>query len=177
MSRPSVYEINRRLVNAAIVECTPYEPGKYRANDIIDKIEAKLPLPDPKVERRKKAESIYSNSKRHYGNPDDDPTVILPGVEFPYEADRIIEDDQGNAAKEKDADGPFLLADLQRTVDKSNEIQQWVHRKTAKLAHYSKWADAQRKKGKPAFDLTWGNCAAETGILREPPPKKLDAAE
>jgi hypothetical protein len=148
--------------------CTPYEPGKYRSEDIIESIENMLPLPDPQSERRKKAEAIYKQSRGHYGNSEEDPTVILPGVEFPYEADRLIEDDEGNAAKEKDADGTFLLADLQRTVDKSNQIQRWVQRKTAKLTHYSKWADTQKKKGRPALDLTWGKCVEETGVLQPP---------
>ena len=85
----------------------------------------------------------------------------MPGVEFPHEPERLIEDDNGNTTKEKDADGPFLRADLQRTEQKRDDIQRWVNIKQLKMAHYEMWALLERGKGRPTLDLVWGNCVEE----------------
>jgi hypothetical protein len=36
----------------------------------------------------------------------------------------------------------------------------------AEAAHMGKWVEAERAKGRPETELTWGNCVRETGILK-----------
>lgn len=39
-----------------------------------------------------------------------------------------------------------------------------VDRRQAEADHHRKWAEAERAKGRPENELTWGNCVRETGI-------------
>lgn len=43
--------------------------------------------------------------------------------------------------------------------------------------HFVKWAQAQQLAGRPALELTFGNCIRETGVLREAPQIEGDDGE
>ena len=46
----------------------------------------------------------------------------------------------------------------------ATEENERLHRE---LAIFEKWDAAERAKGRPASDLTWGNCVRECGLLVE----------
>lgn len=55
---------------------------------------------------------------------------------------------------------------MQRIAEKACQI---AERAQAEYEYHCKWAEAERAKGRPENELTWGNCVRETGILRPNP--------
>ena len=59
-----------------------------------------------------------------------------------------------------------LNADLECERSDLERARRAYERSRREADHMAKWASAERAKGRPESELTWGNCVRETGILR-----------
>jgi hypothetical protein len=48
----------------------------------------------------------------------------------------------------------------------THDTERLARRAEIELAWMGAWADAERAKGRPEGELTWGNCVVETGVLQ-----------
>lgn len=129
---------------------------------------ARLIEVDPDKEKLRKAKEIIANQKKHGGiDPVTAAQLSLPlGDSYAYEPDRLISDDTGRIIENCKATIRFKQADARRAREKVAEQQVWASRKTEESEIFSSWATEQALKGRPALDLTWGNCIAETGLIK-----------
>jgi hypothetical protein len=119
-------------------------------------------------ERLRRAKEIISNKAKPGGvDPAGAAQLFLPGLDpYFYEPDRLVRDDAGRIIENYKATIKFKQADARRARDHAADAQKWASRKTEESEIQSAWATEQALKGRPALDLTWGNCVAETGLLR-----------
>lgn len=90
----------------------------------------------------------------------------LNGDVFPYMPSRLIRDGIGNIVEHSKALAHHLRADWERSKKHRVRVQRWERRKKYTFEHHRQWADKQKKKGRPALDLTWGNCVHETKLAK-----------
>jgi hypothetical protein len=90
----------------------------------------------------------------------------LPGFNeaWDYEPDRLVSDDQGNIIEQSRALPEFKAAETARAEKNVERAVEQLRRKSAENAEFQKWALAQALAGRPALDLTWGNCIRENAL-------------
>lgn len=126
---------------------------------------------DPDAMANQKAAHIIECLTKQPGEDDEDddkPTQLrldLGGEVYGYAPTRLIKDAVGNIIEEDKAPLSFVLDELARSSDNLRRASLWNSRKAKKAAHFQRWVVTQQANGRRVLDLTWGNCARETGIL------------
>lgn len=134
----------------------------------LEQVLASLIEIDTNKEKLRRAKDIIANQKKHGSiDPATATQLVLPlGDSYAYEPDRLVSDGAGRIIENCKATIRFKQADARRSREKVAEQQIWASRKTEESEIFSAWATEQALKGRPALDLTWGNCVAETGLLK-----------
>jgi hypothetical protein len=101
------------------------------------------------------------------GEDDSHLQLNLFGEHYAYNPGRLVKDSAGNIIEEDKATLSFLLAELARSSENVARATKWNSRKARKAAFFQQWVQAEMAKGRKVLELTWGNCAKETGIITE----------
>lgn len=126
--------------------------------------------PDKMAERQ--AAAIIESCTKQDGEDDEEGDgsaalqLELFGESYSYNPQRLIKDSHGNIIEEDRATLAFVLAELARSSDHMRRATMWNSRKARKAEHFQRWMQQEMAKGRSSLELTWGNCARETGILR-----------
>lgn len=108
------------------------------------------------------------------GEEDDDGGGLLQlelfGETYPYNPRRLIKNAWGDIIEEDKAPLSFILAELSRNAIHAARVMTWNSRKTRKAEYFQRWVESEMALSRSVLELTWGNCARETGILRESSP-------
>jgi len=119
-----------------------------------------------------KAVHIIETLTKQEGEDKDEPASLqlqLFGEKFGYEPTRLIKDSAGNIIEAELAPLSFVLAELRRSSENVQRATVWNTRKARIAEHFQRWVESQLGGGRSIRELTWGNCARETGILRGQP--------
>jgi hypothetical protein len=125
---------------------------------------------DPDAMAMQKAAHIIECLTKQPGEDDDDDKpeqlrLDLGGEVYGYVPQRLVKDSVGNIIEEDLAPLSFVLDELARSSANLRRATIWNSRKATKAAHFQRWVAGQMEAGRDILDLTWGNCARETGIL------------
>lgn len=156
------YEAN--LISAAKGNTTRAENGSFNEEELIANLAAIIPF-DVDKERRRKAHSIIARSKRP-GATKSNGQLLLPGFNKSrdFEPDRMVSDDLGNIIECARALPEFKSAAVGRAQVNVDRAVEELRALTAEMRIHQEWALEQALLGRPALQLTWGNCIAERGL-------------
>lgn len=165
------YEAN--LIEAAKKNTKRAENGSFNEEELIGNLAAIVPF-DVDKERRKKAHSLITRSKRP-GATKPDGQLLLPGFNKArdFEPNRMVSDDLGNIIEYHRALPEFKSAAVGRAQVNVDRAVEELRALTAEMRIHQEWALEQALAGRPALELTWGNCIAEKGLHH---PNADDAA-
>jgi hypothetical protein len=170
---------NRSLYNQAKAKVTPNENGSYAEEKVQQELATILrEKMNPDKLAFQQAAQIILNLTKQTGEDDDDDDggsfqLELFGDHYNYNPERLIKDGMGNIIEEDQAPLSFILAELARSSEHVARAARWNSRKAQKATHFQKWVGEEIAKGRKPVELTWGNCARETGILRFPKPRAV----
>lgn len=161
------------LYGRACRKCKPNPDGSYVEEQVTNAL-ARILLPDidPDHAAMIKAKMIMATLTRQQGSSeedDDDASSLqleLFGETYPYNPLRLLKDSRGNIISEEKATLPFILAELARSAEHLSRVATWNTRKARKAKFFQEWCDSEMATGRKSIELTWGNCAKETGIIR-----------
>jgi hypothetical protein len=121
---------------------------------------------DVEKERRKRAKEVLANRSRP-GATEPEGQLMLPGLdEYDWEPKRLVRDDAGHVVENCNALIAFKAAESKRAREHARDAQVQADRKSEETERFAAWATQQALKGRPALDLTWGNCVNENGFLK-----------
>lgn len=153
------------LVQQAKVGLPKDEDGGVDGDALIERLMEILPF-DVDAARRARAIAVLEGSTRPGGSRVEG-QLYLPGCEpvdwEPYgqilDADGKYHDRISAPLKAYQAEADRARANVDNAVKQSNI-------KAQQAAIFSQWAVSEALKGRPRRELIWGNCIAETAILR-----------
>jgi hypothetical protein len=164
MKPKQLQEYEARLIEKAKANTSRNEASIMVEEELTANLAAIVPF-DVEQERLNKARAIIARSKRP-GSTKPDGQLMLPGFNQPYdyEPDRLVSDDSGNIIENHRAPPRFKSAEVSRAQENVERAVEQLRRKSAENTHFQAWALDQALLGRPALDLTWGNCVAETSL-------------
>jgi hypothetical protein len=156
------YEAN--LIEAAKKSLKRAENGSFNEEELIASLASIVPF-DVDKERRRKAHSLIARSKRP-GATKSNGQLLLPGFNTArkFEPDRMVSDDFGNIIEYHRALPEFKSAAVGRAQVNVDRAVEELRALTVEMRIHQEWALEQALAGRPALDLTWGNCIAERGL-------------
>jgi hypothetical protein len=166
---------NEALYARAIKGLTRKKTGGFDDDELHNAMAALLRENiDPDHIASQRAAAVLENLARVPGSDGDDDgpgglQLSLFGDHYGYNPLRLIKGPDNTIIEEERATLPFMMADLARSTENARRAMIWNNRKVQQAQHLQQWTDQQRELGRPAADLTWGNCVRETGLLRERP--------
>jgi hypothetical protein len=156
-------EYENRLIAAAKATLTRNPDGSFDEEKLITALINIVPF-EIEQERRRKAQGIYDRAKRP-GATKPNGQLTLPGLEkYNYEPDRLVSDDEGNVIENSRAPPRFKAAETARARLNVQRAVEQLNIKSAETDFFQKWALEQALLGRPALDLTWGNCVTENNL-------------
>ena len=161
---PELREYYRALVEAAKSDIKRAKDESFNEEELVGALAERVSF-DADHERKQKAQRIIDRLKRA-GSTRTDGQLMLPGFNesFAYEPERLISDDLGNIIENSRAAPRFYAAEVGRAQANVEKAVVQLRRKTAIDRHFQQWALAQALDGRPALELIWSNCIAETGV-------------
>jgi hypothetical protein len=122
---------------------------------------------DVEKERHRRAKEIIANRARP-GATEPEGQLLLPGVSdaYDWEPKRLVRDDVGRVVENYAASIAFKAAESRRAHDHARDAQVQADRKAKETERFAVWATQQALAGRPALDLTWGNCVKENDFLK-----------
>lgn len=162
------------LYEQAVAGVTRAPDGSYREDDLIAEL-IKLINIDTQREKAKKAKRIIDNLAKP-GATEPDGQLCLPGLApYDFEPERLVRDEYGNVVENQMASPSFKTADARRARKHAREASEWSDRKSEEQEIFGAWAMKQVYAGRPAAEITWGNCVKELGLWNAPiDPKPVD---
>jgi len=173
--KAELQEYYRRLIEAAKGDLQRKPDGSLNEEKLVEALAKRVPF-DVETERRRKAKTIIDRAKRP-GSTRKDGQLMLPGFNKPYgyEPDRLVSDETGDIIENSRVLPRFKSAQVSRAEVNVEDAVEQLRRISTENKHFQAWALEQALNGRPAFELTWGNCIAETGLHH--PDVGEDAAE
>lgn len=80
-----------------------------------------------------------------------------------YEPWRLVSNGKGRIIENEFAPVDFKMAEAARA--QNGKDKRWAAQLAAEAVLHQRWAEAERAKGRPERELTFGNCVRETGVL------------
>lgn len=163
------------LYDQAKRRCKPNPDGSYVEicvqSELARMVRADLDLDHAAMLKAKKIIEKLSKQDGEEDDDDDDSEstqqLELFGDTYAYNPQRLIKDAIGNIIEEDKATLSFLLAELARSTQHMSRVAIWNNRKARKAQHFQKWHEQQTAAGRSSLELTWGNCARETNVIRK----------
>jgi hypothetical protein len=144
----------------------PRAPDRSMAEANLENAIADLIEIDVDKERHSRAKEIIAGRARP-GATIAEGQLMLPGLdEYDWEPNRLVRDDQGRVIENRNAPITFKAAESKRARDHARDAAVQADRKSEETERFAAWATQQALKGRPALDLTWGNCVRESGFLK-----------
>lgn len=161
----AIVQRDHRLLEDAKAKTKRAEDGSFNEEELATSLAQLVPF-DVDRERLRKAREIIERSKRP-GSTEAEGQLNLPGFNRPvaHEPNRMVSDEQGNIIESVRQLPHFMAASLIREQENVERAVEQMRVTAAKNKVFQDWALQQALAGRPALDLTWGNCARETGIL------------
>lgn len=163
-----VARIRRRqmeTINRAKAMMTPNPDGGYAEDVLLDKLVEIMPFDVDKA-RKKQAQALIDAVTRP-GGTEANGQIALPGFDaIDYEPGRLIRDNARNLYECDRAPLTAIMAEASRARDHANATLHWSNIKATEAEIFAAWVVEELTKGRPAAELTWGNCLRETGHWR-----------
>ena len=80
-----------------------------------------------------------------------------------YDPQRLVSNGNGRIIENELAPVDFKVAEAARA--QKGKDKRWAAQLAAEAELHQRWATAERAKGRPERELTFGNCVRETGVL------------
>lgn len=158
-------ERNERLVNRAKALCTRRADGGFDEEELLQKMIAVAPLDIDDAQRRH-AKTIIDSATRP-GGITVDGQLCLPGFDpRDFEPNLLVRDNDGHIYENHRKVLGATVATAQRARRHVNDAVAESNIKSAEADWHGAWVVEQLSKGRPAHELTWGNCVRETGLWR-----------
>jgi|KBSMisStandDraft_5_1062788.scaffolds.fasta_scaffold851183_2 hypothetical protein len=168
MPKIDLARIRRRqieTIDRAKAMMSPNPDGGYTEDVLRDKLVEILPF-DVEKARRKQAQALIDAVARP-GGTEPNGQIVLPGFDaIDYEPGRLIRDNSGNLYECDRAPLTAIMAESGRARDHANAALHWSNIKANEAEIFAAWVIDELTKGRPAADLTFGNCLREAGLWR-----------
>jgi hypothetical protein len=141
--------------------------GSCSEADLLDAAKRVIPRDDPEKQHERKCKKFLEDVS-HPGSTEPAGQLQLPFLNevYDYEPDRPVIGPDQRVIEQKNAPPSFKQAEVDRIRETMERLQVWERRKAREAAEFQQWALEQALKGRPALELTWGNCIKERGFLQ-----------
>ena len=162
----------QRRYDLAAATLTPLADGSFDKAELVKEMGKHIPI-DVEAMQRQRAEQDLELLERDDLPDDDGPPMqfTLPGINesMDWLPKRLILGPDNTVIEADLAPTAYVEAEAKRAIENANRTRAKAKRKEVCPKVMRRWATAERRRGRPILELTWGNCLRETGRLHERP--------
>lgn len=151
------------LYHSAVDPLPRAADGSYDERMAIEAIACRIEI-NIERERERRAEKILKDRSRPE-NTEPGGLLVFMGDRYAYEPERLLRYGEGRVVENERAILEAKITIAERERENAERATRWANRGQREAQHFTRWAFREKDKGRPALELTWGNCIRETGLL------------